>query len=623
MESRPPPTAPTEELLSLQAVSRDYGSLEAVRGVSLSINRSEIHALVGQHGAGKTTLALIISGMIKPSGGNVVFCNRRYGSLSLQLSHRLGIKMVYQQLCLIDNFTVAENLFSNDRRVNNFAWNSHRRVNKAAAELLRGNGFDIEPTAKLANLSLSDRAVVDILKQVHSDPVLLVLDEGLEKLTPDAMGKIIRILLERAARGMAILFITHRIDDVYSFAHRVSIIRDGQLIFTGSTEDIDKIHLVRLAYTQFSSQPSGMPAGAEFTRFLRYNEAVIVNLPISLLLTDTEGRVKLGNRHLERAFGLSGADYRNLPIVALFREMSGASPEELSAALRATENRQFFNVGLLVNGRATLNNIKTFPIYDGDRHIGSVLVIEDMTEYDRLQKQMILTEKLASVGLLAAGVAHEINNPLEIIYNYLTTLRMLAQGHDTLETVGKLGEEIAYIAAIVNNLVNLGDNDRLADEEIDLIDTISRILGLLRQSAKARRIQMDFSPGGDELRAVVNANEVKQVILNLIKNSFEAMPEGGVITVSTALQTEDDVPMAIIRVEDEGPGIAAEKIGDIFLPFYTTKKSSGTNMGLGLSVSYAILERYGGKLSVENLPSGGCGFTMALPLTRKATERQA
>ena len=93
--------------------------------------------------------------------------------------------------------------------------------------------------------------------------------------------------------------------------------------------------------------------------------------------------------------------------------------------------------------------------------------------------------------------------------------------------------------------------------------------------------------------------------------------------MSTALQTEDDVPMAIIRVEDEGPGIAAEKIGDIFLPFYTTKKSSGTNMGLGLSVSYAILERYGGKLSVENLPSGGCGFTMALPLTRKATERQA
>ncbi|MEI6876218.1 MAG: ATP-binding protein, partial [Spirochaetota bacterium] len=220
----------------------------------------------------------------------------------------------------------------------------------------------------------------------------------------------------------------------------------------------------------------------------------------------------------------------------------------------------------------------------------------------------------------AAGVAHEINNPLEIIYNYLTTLRALAQGHDTLETISKLGEEIAYIAAIVNNLVNLGDNDRLADEEIDLTDTISRILGLLRQSAKARRIQMDFTPGEDELRAMVNANEVKQVILNLIKNSFEAMPEGGVITVSTALQVEGGVPMAIVRVEDQGPGITAEKMGDIFLPFYTTKKSSGANMGLGLSVSYAILERYGGKLSAENLPSGGCGFTMTLPLTRKAVD---
>ncbi|MEI6385433.1 MAG: ATP-binding cassette domain-containing protein [Spirochaetota bacterium] len=615
MESTQPPIETTKEVLSLQGISRDYGSLEAVRGISLDIRRSEIHALVGQHGAGKTSLAQIISGMLKPSGGTITFCGKRYGSLSLQHSHRLGIRMVYQQLCLNGNFTVAENLFANDRRVNNFVWNSPRRMNRAAADLLREHRFDIDPAARLGGLSLSDRAVVDILKQVLAEPVLLILDEALEKLTHRSMDGIIRILLGMVARGMSILFITHRIDDVYSFAHRVSIIRDGQLIFTGTTEDIDKINLVRLAYTQFSSQPGGGLASTEFKRFLRYNEAIIVHLPISLLLTDTEDRVILGNRHFERAFGLSSADYQARPMDELFRGMSGVGPEELSTVLRGKQEGQFFNIGLVKNGRASMNNLKTFPVYDEGQHIGSVLVIEDISEYDKMQKKMILSEKLASVGLLAAGVAHEINNPLEIIYNYIAALKKRVQGRDALDTVGKLGEEIAYISSIVNNLVNLGDTDRLADEEIDLTDTISRILDLLRQSAKSRRIRMDFSPSPDPLRTMVNANEVKQVILNLMKNSFEAMPEGGVISVSTARVNEEGLPMAIVRVADEGPGISAENLGDVFLPFYTTKKSTGSNIGLGLSVSYAILERHGGRLMVENLPAGGCSFSMALPLS--------
>jgi signal transduction histidine kinase/ABC-type branched-subunit amino acid transport system ATPase component len=602
-----------DDVLSLRDVWRDYGGLEAVRGVSLDISRGEVHALVGQHGAGKTTLALLISGMLKPRTGTITFCGKRHGSLNLPLSNRMGIKMVYQQLCLNDNFTVAENLFAHDRRVNSFAWGSSRRVNAAAAGLMERYSFGIDPTAKLRRLSLSERAVVDILKQVYSNPVLLVLDEALEKLTPSALSRIVPILLERVKQGMSILFITHRIDDVYSFADKVSIIRDGKLIFTGATSDIDNVRLVRLAYTQFSAQEGTSPTTAEFTRFLRYNEAILEHLPIGLLVTDAEDRVKLANTFFTDAFSLSEGAYRNRPVADLLSGMSGATTGELTAALRSRADHELFNVGLRIGARMTLNNIKTLPVWDGGQHIGNILVIEDITEYDKLQKKVMLTDKLASVGLLAAGVAHEINNPLEIITNYLAALRRHDSSPDAQETVAKLGEEISYISTIVSDLVNLADAGRVATEEIDLNEAIARILGLLRESALSRKIHIDFAPGKGEVRAVVNANEVKQVILNLMKNAFEAMPNGGTIAVSTAEAIVDGRLTAIVRVDDDGPGISAADLNDVFLPFYTTKKHNGANAGLGLSVSYSILARYGGKLTAENLRGRGCRFTIALP----------
>jgi len=613
MESTRAANTEPPEVLRLQEVSLGFGSIEAVRGVSMTIARGEVHALVGQHGAGKTTLALIVSGKLPPKSGSISFGGRKYGALNLGLSNRLGIKMVYQQVYLNDYFTVAENLFYHDRNVNRFGWSSPKRLNRAAAELCRRHGFDIDPTAKLRSLSLSDRTVVDILKQLHADPVLLVLDEALEKLSPQALARIVPTLLASARRGMAVLFITHRIDDVYSYADKVSIIRDGRLIFTGTTGDIDKINLVRLAYTQFSAQPNAEPTSAEFTRFLRFNEAILQHLPISLLVADAEGRVKMTNEYFNHAFALTDADCLNRSLLELLTGLSGTQGADLTAALHSRTDQEFYNVGLQINGQATLNNIKTLPVFDDGLPIGTILVLEDITEYDKMQKRVLLTEKLASVGLLAAGVAHEINNPLEIIYNYLAALRTRATTVETRDTVNKLREEIAYISTIVSNLVNLADPRHVGQEEIDLNDAIGKILALLGQNAKSRRIGISFTATQPEIRAAVNANELKQVILNLIRNGFEAMPSGGTIRVTASEAVWEGAPSAVVTVEDNGPGIAAADPNDIFLPFYTTKKAKGTNLGLGLSVSYAILERYGGKITAENLPQGGCRFTLSLP----------
>jgi signal transduction histidine kinase len=600
------------DLLVLENISRDYGTLEAVRGVNLRMGRGEIHALVGEHGAGKSTLAMIISGMLSPKTGGIEFRDRKYSQVNLKLSNRLGIKMVYQQVYLNDYFTVAENLFYTDPRVTHFGWYSNAKMKRAAEALLTAHELDIDPTARLKGLSLSDRTVVDILKQVSKNPVLLILDESLEKLSAQALNKIVPMLLKRKAEGMSILFITHRIDDIYNFAERVSIMRAGQIVFTGTTSDIDKINLVRLAYTQISSQITFGAAETEFSRFLKYNEAILEHLPISLLVTDTENRIKLANDYFKSAFTLADRDYLNKPIMNLLSGLSDEAVDELKRALSHKGDHEIYNVALSLNNRITLNNFKTLPVYDNGFHIGNILVIEDITEYDKLQKQVILTEKLASVGLLAAGVAHEINNPLEIIYNYLSYLRYRSVAQDTRETVEKLREEISYISNIVSNLLNLADTNRIAKEEINLNEVVVKMLDLLQHSAKSRNITMSFHPASD-VRAIANANEVKQVLLNLIKNGFEAIPDGGTITVSTEEVMHDGVASAQVTVWDSGPGINAKNPNDVFLPFYSTKKGKTANLGLGLSVSYAILERYQGKLTAENVPDGGCRFIMTIP----------
>jgi signal transduction histidine kinase len=300
----------------------------------------------------------------------------------------------------------------------------------------------------------------------------------------------------------------------------------------------------------------------------------------------------------------------------LLSSLGAEDAGSLQAAMQSSEDRVFFNVGLRVNGQVTLNNIKTLAVHDEGMHIGTILVIEDITEYDKLQKKVLLTEKLASVGLLAAGVAHEINNPLEIIYNYISLLRRRVHEEDTRTAVNKLSEEISYIAGIVSNLVNLANGSQGGSEEINLNDVLGKILGLLLQSARSRDIEISFQPHAREMPAFANAQEVKQVILNLMKNSFEAMPGGGRITVSTGETYVNGVAGSVVTVEDEGPGISAANLDDVFLPFYTTKKAGGENVGIGLSVSYAIIQRAGGKLYAENRAGGGCRFTVVLPRER-------
>ena len=156
-----------------------------------------------------------------------------------------------------------------------------------------------------------------------------------------------------------------------------------------------------------------------------------------------------------------------------------------------------------------------------------MIIIDDVTEQEKLREQMVLSEKLASIGLLAAGVAHEINNPLETIHNFAEFLKYNVQESGAVEALTYIDEEVSSISQIVGNLISFSDEDRSSDETLDLNTLIEHILSLVRYGAKNKDITISFQRCDDFLHLKIGPNEMKQVVLNLLKNSFDECRAGG------------------------------------------------------------------------------------------------
>ena len=242
---------------------------------------------------------------------------------------------------------------------------------------------------------------------------------------------------------------------------------------------------------------------------------------------------------------------------------------------------------------------------------GITAMLRDVTEMRRMDKHLAQTEKLASVGQLASGVAHEINNPLGVIQCYanLIAKSQLADAQ-VLEDVKIIRKHTDQCRSVVEALLNFSraGEPHLTKTNINaMTEEVVAVLGLQLQKDKFT-IQRDFDP--DLPHITVDGNKIKQVLMNLLINSSQAMPEGGRITVETSLV--NDGQYVSLAISDTGTGIPKEIIPKIFDPFFTTKgPEKGT--GLGLSVSYGIVQQHGGRISVESIPDSGTTFKILFP----------
>lgn len=588
-------------IAELDNISFKTNHNQILNSLSLTICRGEIHAVLGENGCGKSTLGKILSRAIKPSSGRLLF------------DGDVSVCMVHQNRVANENLLVWEYLFfDNDIAYNGF-FMSRRRLKRMAAETLKDYGIKIDLNSQLYELRSSDYTAVELIRQIEKKPDILILDEIFVKLGSEYSKIFVRIFQRLKRRGIAVLFITHDIEKLYDFADRVSILRNGEILFSDSVDSIDKVNMIRLAYTETVEKMKLSELQTEFYHFLRFNEAILDTLPINLAVLDPEHNIIMANRSFERHFNIKREKYLYKSISFIFAEQKNEIYKLIMASLESTDNQSFFDVPITVGDHFSINTLKVVPIYDGVAVVGHIIIIEDVTEYYNLQKKMMLSENLSSIGMLAAGVGHEINNSLEIVFNYLRFIRSRIEDDTLNMPLIELKDEVDFIAQIVSKLVTFSETSMSNAKEFDVNILADNYLNLINKNKLYGSISFTFEKKVDSLLVKLNKNEFRQVIINLIKNACEAVSDSGHIRVITSVITLDGLPNACIVIEDDGPGIPPDKIDSIFTPFFSTKGSNSDNIGMGLSLCYSIINKSGGMIKVENIQQGGCRFTILLP----------
>lgn len=358
----------------------------------------------------------------------------------------------------------------------------------------------------------------------------------------------------------------------------------------------------------------------ELDRLREFSDNILHSLNSGLVVIDTGHRVRWWNRAIERLYGVPAAD----AVGRTLREIFDARfVDAVTAALRDHPDGTTLSRVPLVSRHAPddrlLVNVGVTPLRehrDGQvETAGSVLIFEDITARVELEKQLQISEKMASIGMLAAGVAHEVNTPLTGIASFT---QMLLEGADPADPRTQLLEKIERqtfrAAKIVNGLLTLsrqgaaGLSDRAP---VDVNAVIGDVLGLVEHQLEAAniRIRRELAPSALVVDGI--EHKLQQVFLNLFLNARDAMPRGGWLSVTTRRE-EGSV---IAEVADTGSGIPAEHLARIYDPFFTTKPI-GHGTGLGLSIAYGIVREHDGTINVESHLGQGTRFTLTLPASQ-------
>jgi two-component system NtrC family sensor kinase len=359
----------------------------------------------------------------------------------------------------------------------------------------------------------------------------------------------------------------------------------------------------------------------ELGRMREFNDNILESLDDGLVVFDEDERIVRWNRALEQFYGTAR-------MAAVGKRLSDVFDQSFVDALRAARRENprgatLFKCPITAsrNGddgesRTLLVNATAIPLQSlagPGAVVGTILLIEDVTQRVRLEEQLQISEKMASIGLLAAGVAHEVNTPLTGISSFT---QMLLDGADPSDPRTALLEKIERqtfrAAKIVNGLLTLSRPGTPGGErrDLDLNVVISDVLALLEHQFEVGRIKVRRELSDTPAPVTGIEHQLQQVFLNLFLNARDAMPRGGWLTITTRTEGQD----VLAQVSDTGSGIPPEQLARIYDPFFTTK-AIGRGTGLGLSISYGIVNEHGGAIRCDSAVGQGTRFTMTLPMS--------
>ncbi len=355
----------------------------------------------------------------------------------------------------------------------------------------------------------------------------------------------------------------------------------------------------------------------ELERLKDYSENIIESLTFGVAVIDQQGKIIGWNRVLEETFSLKKEDVVNKTLIKVLgdKNFSALFPAESQQDLRLLSE---ITLDISPKEKKIFDIAKT-PLLDNRmKPYGTVVVFEEITEKIYLQQQLLTSEKLASIGLLSAGVAHEINTPLTGISSYVQILQKKLSKSPHGQILEKIEAQTERVARIIKNLLNFARNPSESSfHKVDLRQSLQEIVALIEYKLKTMNINLELKL--EKLQPIwAQAERLQQVFINILLNAIDAMPNGGMLRI----ELSENLNQAMIKIEDSGTGIKEQHLPHIFDPFFTTK-GVGKGTGLGLSISYAIIKEHEGQITVESEWGKGSLFTIYIPkeLDKKRTNK--
>ena len=355
---------------------------------------------------------------------------------------------------------------------------------------------------------------------------------------------------------------------------------------------------------------------AELSELKAYSENVIESITVGVCVVDADGFVKTWNSAMSSLYGMSSAEVSDRSInkvfpgnfVRVLENLRGGKDWAVAAQSRLQKTHL-----QCADGKTCMLSVIVAPfISTSNMMTGALLIFEDITRKIQLENQLLQAEKLSSIGLFAAGIAHEVNTPLAGISSYAQILLKEArEDAPNREILRKIEAQSFRASEIINNLLNFARVSESDVKSVKLNSLMNETFSLLEHSFKAANIDVDIELDASLPATIGNGSRLQQVFMNLFVNARDAMPEGGRLSVRTAARNSQ----LVVEIRDTGEGISPEAIQQIYDPFFTTKPV-GKGTGLGLAVSYGIVQEHSGRIAVDSRPGEGTTFTIHLPLKR-------
>ena len=383
----------------------------------------------------------------------------------------------------------------------------------------------------------------------------------------------------------------------------------------------------------------------EYERLKEFSENIVESINVGILAAGLDDRVESWNAEIERLTGIARVDAIGHRLADLFpielnerfeelREQSGVQNIYKTPLRRRLEINDDQAESLPLNGtsglklahptppqRESMVNVAIAPLISREgKQIGRLIIFDDVTDRDELERKLVQADKLSSIGLLAAGVAHEVNTPLAVISTYAQMLtKQVPEDDHKSKLLEKIAKQTFRASEIVNSLLNFSRTSPTEYSEMELNRVIRETVSLVEHQFQKTGVITETSLSDDLPKIRGNSGKLQQVFLNLLINARDAMVSGGRVTV----RTWNENGFAHVEVADTGQGIAAENMPRIYDPFFSTKgPKKGT--GLGLSITYGIVQEHNGIIEVDSEVGRGTRFHLEFPaMNSVAARRQA